>query len=93
MNKIFALAMGVSLVAFVAGCSDDGGDSGKTSCNIEAMKTCMVGSITEKDCTDTTGTVVDSCPANALLTCDEGGVTVNYYDKTMVDLMNGACSK
>jgi hypothetical protein len=83
MKKLFALVMGVSMLGLVAGCSDDSSDT--VSCNIPTLSMCLSGSGTEKNCTDSTGTVVDTCPANPLLTCQEAGGTVYYYDQAMVD--------
>ena len=97
MKKIISLVMGVGMLALVAGCSDDSSDSGDVACNAALNGTvfsCMTGgSMTEKACTDGGGTVVDSCGANPLLTCTESGITINYYDQSMVDLMGGTCTQ
>lgn len=98
MKKIISLVMGVGMLALVAGCSDDSSDG--VSCSVSAngaVQYCMSGDMTEANCTDSTGTVVDKCPDASVSDCkfSQGGksVTVYFYTQEMATAMSGMCSQ
>jgi hypothetical protein len=87
MKSILSVVLGVMALGLVAGCSDD---SDSVSCNFVvggANTYCMTSSdISEDQCTQSQGTVVDSCPSGSIQSCKVSGDgksgTVYVYSQT-----------
>jgi hypothetical protein len=98
MKKIISLVMGVGMLALVAGCSDD---SSSVSCTTSAngvVQYCITSSdMTEANCTDGMGTVVDTCPDASVSDCkvSQGGKsgTVYFYSQDVATMLSSMCGQ